>query len=92
METMEKITYEIPKTFVPTEVHIEILQAVADRRSCQIGDVVNTLSPDRSESSIRSGVHLLLSRGCLDAGKSSSKIVLRLTSRGRLLLPPGDAR
>ena len=92
MENMEKIRYEIPEVFVPTETQIDILRAVADRQGCHIGDVVNTLYPARSESSVRSGVHILLSKRCLDGGNSSSKIVLRLTSRGRMLLQPGEAK
>lgn len=91
MET-PKIQFETPKVFVPEEIHIDILQAVAEQKSCQIGDVVQNLHPAHSESSVRSGVHILLSRGCLDGGNSGSRIVLRLTSRGRILLQPRDAR
>ena len=40
----------------------------------------------RSESSVRSGVRVLLSKRYLDWGKSSAEILLLLTSRGRLLL------
>jgi len=46
------------------------------------------LHPAHSESSIRSGVRILLSKRHLDGGKSSSEIVLRLTSKGRLLIQP----
>jgi len=92
MENMEKINYAPPEVFMPTDIQLDILRAVADRKSCHIGDVVNLLYPDRSESSIRSGVHILLSKSCLDGGKASQEILLRLTSRGRLLLQPGDAR
>ncbi|HVP96794.1 hypothetical protein [Methanoregula sp.] len=88
---MEKISYETPEIFVPTEIQLDILRAVADRQGCHIRDIVNTLYPDRSESSIRSGVRILLSKHCLDEGKSSSEIVLRLTSRGRILLKPEEA-
>jgi len=91
MENMEKISYAPPEVFVPTEIQLDILRAVADRQGCHIGEVVNRLYPTRSESSIRSGVHILLSKGCLDGGKSSREILLRLTSRGRMLLQPGDA-
>ena len=90
MDVPEKIQYETPKVFVPTEIQLEILQAVAGRQGCHIGDVVQQLSPARSESSVRSGVRILLSKRYLDGGKSSSEIVLRLTSRGRLLIQPKE--
>jgi len=90
MENMEKISYAPPEVFVPTEIQLDILRAVSDKKSCRIGDVVNGLYPARSESSVRTGVRILLSKGCLDGGKSCSEIVLHLTSRGRLLLQPGD--
>jgi len=92
MENMEKISYISPEVFVPSEIQLDILREVADKKSCRIGDVVHGLYPVRSESSVRIGVRILLSKGCLDGGKSCSEIVLRLTSRGRLLLQPGDAR
>ena len=87
---MEKISYKTPEVFEPSEIQLDILRAVADKKSCHIGDVVNGLSPERSESSIRSAVRILLSKGCLDGGKSNSEIVLRLTSRGRLLIQPAQ--
>ena len=86
METMEKSSFETPKTFVPTETQYDILRAVADKQGCHISHVVHALHPAWSENSVRSGVRVLLSRGCLDGGKSSSEVLLRLTSRGRLLL------
>ena len=92
METMEKISYAPPDTFVPAPVHVDILQAVADKQGCHISDVVHVLRPAHSESSIRSSVRILLSKRYLDGGKSSSEIVLRLTSRGRLILQPAEAR
>jgi len=88
---MEKITYETPEVFVPTPTHLDILQAVADKQGCHISHVVHTLQPNHSESSVRSAVRVLLSKRYLDGGKSSSEIVLRLTSRGRLLLQPKTA-
>jgi hypothetical protein len=88
---MEKIIYETPEVFVPTPTHIDILQAVADKQSCQISHVVHVLRPNHSESSVRSAVRILLSKRYLDGGKSSSEIILRLTSRGRLLLQPNAA-
>ena len=92
MENMEKICFEIPEVFVPTETQLDILRAVADRQGCHIGDVVHSLFPTRSESSVRSGVRILLSKGCLDGGNSSREILLRLTSRGRVLIQPWDGR
>ncbi|OPY38335.1 MAG: hypothetical protein A4E35_00758 [Methanoregula sp. PtaU1.Bin051] len=91
MDTMEKIRFEPPEVFEPTEIQIDILRAVAGLRSCHIRDVVQMLQGTRSESSVRSGVHTLLAKGCLDAGKATSEIVLRLTSRGRILLQPPKA-
>lgn len=91
MEERQKISYETPQVFIPTEIQFDILRAVAGRQGCHIGDVVHTLYPARSESSVRAGVHTLLSKGCLDGGKSSREILLRLTSKGRILLQPKDA-
>ncbi len=91
METREKISFETPHPFVPSDVQRDILNAVCGHQGCRIGDVVRVLQPDRSESSVRSGVRILLAKGMLDGGKSSSEIVLRLTSRGRILLQPGEA-
>nr|WP_319375250.1 hypothetical protein [uncultured Methanoregula sp.] len=85
---MEKITYETPEVFVPSSTHIDILKTVADKQGCHIGHVVHTLQSAHSESSVRSAVRVLLSKRYLDGGKSSSEIVLRLTSRGRLLIQP----
>jgi len=92
MENMKKICFETLEVFVPTEVQIDILRTVADRQGCHIRDIVHVLQPVRSESSVRSGIRILLSKRCLDGGKSSSEIILRLTSRGRILLPPGEPR
>jgi hypothetical protein len=85
---MEKIIYATPQAFVPTPVHIAILNAVAEKQGCHISHVVHALDTVHSESSVRSGVRVLLSKQYLDGGKSSSEIVLRLTSRGRLLIQP----
>ena len=90
MENMEKISFETPQVFVPTDVQLDILQAVADKQGCHINHIVNVLHPARSESSVRSGVRVLLSKRYLDGGKSSSEVLLRLTSRGRLLLQPNE--
>lgn len=84
--TMQPISFAAPEVFVPNETHLDILRAVADQQSCRIRQVVQKLYPGRSESSIRSGVSLLIAKGCLDGGKSSSEIVLRLTSKGRILI------
>ena len=86
--TMKAISFETPELFVPTPVHLDILQAVADKQSCHISQVVQKLYPGHSESSVRSGVRVLLSKRYLDGGRSSSEIILRLTSRGRLLISP----
>ncbi len=91
METMEKISFEPSKPFVPTGTQIAILQAVSVQPGCTIGHVVTALRPEHSESSVRAGVRILLSQYCLDEGKSSA-IILRLTSRGRLHLRPAEAR
>jgi hypothetical protein len=85
---MEKIVYATPQAFVPTPVHLAILNAVAEKQGCHISHVVHALAPEHSESSVRSGVRILLSKTYLDGGKSSSEIMLRLTSRGRLLIQP----
>lgn len=87
MEHVKKISFEPPQVFVPTETQLDILRAVAGRQGCHIGHVVQALQPSRSESSVRAGVHTLLSKRCLDGGRSTSEIILRLTSRGRLLIP-----
>ena len=83
---MEAISFEAPLVFVPDPIHIHILQAVGDKQGCHITHVVQQLLPSHGESSIRSNVRILLSKRFLDGGKSSSEIVLRLTSSGRLLL------
>lgn len=86
--TMKAISFAPPEVFVPTPAHLDILRAVADKQSCHISQVVQTLYPAHSENSVRSGVRVLLSKRYLDGGKSSSEIILRLTSRGRLLIQP----
>jgi hypothetical protein len=83
---MEAISFETPQVFVPDPIHIHILQAVGDKQGCHISHVVEQLRQAHGESSIRSSVRILLSRRYLDGGKSSSEIVLRLTSSGRLML------
>jgi hypothetical protein len=83
---MESISFETPQVFVPDPIHIHILQAVGDKQGCHISHVVQQLLSSHGESSIRSSVRVLLSKRYLDGGKSSSEIVLRLTSNGRLLL------
>lgn len=85
---MQPISFETPEVFAPTQVHLDILNAVAKEQSCRINQVVQLLNSGHSESSVRSGVRILLSKRYLDGGKSSSEIILRLTSRGRLLIQP----
>jgi len=53
--------------------------------------VVQQLLPDHGESGVRSAIRILLSKRYLDGGKSSSEIVLRLTSSGRILLQKAAA-
>jgi hypothetical protein len=84
----ESISFETPEVFVPTPTHLDILRAVADNQSYRISQIVQKLYPGHSESNVRSGVRVLLSKRYLDGGKSSSEIVIRLTSRGRLLILP----
>jgi len=88
---MEAILFETKQVFVPDPIHIHILQAVGDKQGCHITHVVEQLLPSHGESSIRSSVRNLLSKRYLDGGKSSSEIVLRLTSSGRLLLQKAAA-
>lgn len=88
---MERISFAPPQVFEPTEIQIAILRAVAGNQGCHIASVVQALQPDCSESSVRSGVRVLLSKSYLDGGKSSKEIILRLTSRGRLLLDSSGA-
>ena len=83
---MEAISFEAPQVFVPDPIHIHILQAVGDKQGCHITHVVQQLLTSHGESSIRSNVRILLSKRFLDGGRSSSEIVLRLTSSGRILL------
>ncbi|OPX65372.1 MULTISPECIES: hypothetical protein [unclassified Methanoregula] len=91
MVTMEKISFETPRPFEPTEIQLDILRTVSGRQGCHIGHVVQALQPSRSESSVRAGVHTLLSKHCLDGGRSTSGIILRLTSRGRLFIQADGA-
>ena len=88
--TMKAISFAPPDVFEPTPVHLDILRTVGDKQSCHIGQVVDDLRTVHSESSVRSGVRVLLSKRYLDGGKSSSEIILRLTSRGRLLIQPSQ--
>ncbi len=83
---MEPISFAPPEVFVPTPLHIVVLQAVSEKQGCHIGHVVQQLLPEHGESGVRSAVRVLLSKGCLDGGKSTAGIMLRLTSKGRILL------
>ena len=91
VKTVEAISFEVPQVFVPDPIHIDILRAVSDKQGCHIGHVVQQLLPTHGESGVRSAIRVLLSKRCLDGGKSSSEIVLRLTSKGRVLLQKADA-
>jgi hypothetical protein len=88
---MESISFAPPQVFVPEPIHIHILQAVSEKQGCHIGHVVQQLLPDHGESGVRSAIRILLSKRYLDGGKSSSEIVLRLTSSGRILLQKAAA-
>jgi len=88
---MDRIVFETPQVFVPTAAHLDILQAVADKQGCHISHVVHQLNPTHGENTVRSSIRVLLSKRYLDGGKSSSEIVLRLTSRGRILLQQAPA-
>lgn len=90
-KTVEAISFEVPQAFVPDPIHIQILQAVSDSQGCHIGHVVKQLLANHGESGIRSGIRVLLSQRFLDGGKSSSEVVLRLTSKGRVLLQKAGA-
>jgi hypothetical protein len=88
MEPPEKISFAAPEKFVPDDTQLNILQAVADKQGCRINHVVDALRPTYGENTVRSNVRILLSKQYLDGGKSSSEVVLRLTSRGRMQLQP----
>ena len=88
---MESISFETPQVFVPDPIHIHILEAVSNKQGCHISHVVQQLLSSHGESSVRSSVRILLSKRYLDGGKSSSEIVLRLTSSGRILLQKAAA-
>lgn len=87
---MEKISFEVPQVFVPDPIHIQILLTVGDNQGCHMSHVVSKLRPLQSENSVRSGIRLLLSKRYLDGGKSCNEIILRLTSRGRVLLQKAE--
>ena len=87
---MEAISFEAPQVFAPDPIHLHILQVVSDKQGCHIGHVVQQLLPAHGESGVRSSIRVLLSKRFLDGGKSSSEIVLRLTSKGRVLLQKAD--
>ena len=87
---MEAISFEVAQVFVPDPIHVHILQAVSDKQGCHIGHVVQQLLPAHGESGVRSAIRVLLSLRCLDGGKSSSEIMLRLTSKGRVLLQKAE--
>ncbi|MGA2161521.1 MAG: hypothetical protein ABSG28_04895 [Methanoregula sp.] len=84
---MEEIVYENPRVFIPDNLHIGILRAVAEKQGCPIRHVVSRLVPDKSEWAIRKDIHELLAKNYLDAGSpAANDILLRLTSKGRILL------
>lgn len=89
---MPEIIFETPQVFVPTPTQLDILRSVADHQSCHINQIVQNLYPGHSESCVRSGVRVLLSKRYLDGGKSTSETLLRLNSSGRILIQPAPAR
>jgi hypothetical protein len=88
---MKPISFAPPEVFIPSPLHMHILQAVSEKQGCHIGHVVQQLHPEHGESGVRSAVRILLSKRCLDGGRSSSEIMLRLTSKGRILLQKAAA-
>jgi hypothetical protein len=74
------------RVYVPDTTQIQILETVAGKPACHISHVVHQLLPDHSESSVRSGVHKLLSKMYLDGGKANNEILLNITSGGRMAL------
>jgi hypothetical protein len=85
-EKTMKTTVSESRASTPDPIQIRILQEVADAPNCTISHVVARLLAGHSESSVRSGVHHLLSQRYLDAGKATSEIRLRITSNGRVAL------
>lgn len=83
---MQAIAYETPKTFIPEVLHVDILQAVSRDHSCPPRRVVERLLPSYTERVIRSGIRNLLVQGYLAEDTPGGGIVLRLTSKGRILL------
>lgn len=83
---MEAIEYENPKKLTPDTLHLAILQAVGKKQGCPIRFVVNRLLAHYSERVIRRKVHELLGENYLDGGSPAHDIILRLTSKGRVLL------
>ncbi len=81
-----KTTVSESTASMPVPIQIRILQEVADAPNCTISHVVVKLITGYSESSVRSGVHHLLSKRYLDGGKATSEIRLRITSNGRVAL------
>ncbi len=81
-----KTTVPESRASIPDPIQIKILQEVADAPNCTITHVVVKMIAGYSESSVRSGVHHLLSKRYLDGGKATSEIRLRITSNGRVAL------
>ena len=85
-KTMEAIVYENPRIFTPDALLLEILRAVYKKQGCPIRHVVSRLITDNGERMIRRKVHELLGENYLDGGSPANDIILRLTSKGRILL------
>ena len=83
---MEPIVYEKPQVFIPDSLHIKILLAVAQRQGCSIRHVINQHIAYNSERMIRNDINELLAKCYLDDGSPTHDRILRLTSKGRILL------
>ncbi|WML68042.1 MAG: hypothetical protein METHP_01614 [Methanoregula sp. SKADARSKE-2] len=83
---MEAIFYETPRNFVPDITHVDILRTVAEKPGCSIRHVVSRLLHGHTERIIRNSIHELLLQCYLDGGKPTNELILRLTSKGRILL------
>jgi hypothetical protein len=85
-ETMEPIIYENPKVFIPDTLHVEILLTVTEKQGCSIRHVIDQLITRNNERIIRKDIHELLAKRYLDEGSPNHDRILRLTSKGRILL------
>jgi hypothetical protein len=75
----------VTETDVPDKAHFRIMGEVGANPNCTINHVVSRLLPGLSESTVRSGVRLLLAERYLDFDWKISPpgVHLMLTSKGR---------